>query len=73
MTFEEAYTKLSEIAISLQNADIGLDDTVKLLEQAVELKKICEEKLKQTEGKILVFKQEIGELKPLDGEDKDAK
>lgn len=73
MTFEEAYSKLNQIAISLQSADIGLDETVKLLEQAVELKKICEEKLKQTEAKILVFKQEIGDLKPLDGEDKDAK
>ncbi len=73
MNFEDAYQKLTEIAQNLQRADIGLDEAVKLLEQAVELKKVCEEKLKQTEGKILVFTDELTELKPLDIEGKDVK
>jgi exodeoxyribonuclease VII small subunit len=65
MTYEEAYQKLQEIAVALAKSDISLDDAVKLFEQSVALGKTCLEKLKETEGKIQVFKGELEELKPL--------
>ena len=65
MTYEEAFAKLEEIANKLSIGDVGLEEATKLFEEAVKLSKICYEKLKQTEGKLLVFKGELENLKPL--------
>ncbi len=65
MTYEQAYNKLLEIQEKLSNMDIGLEEAVKLFEQAITLSKICLDKIKETEGKILVFKGELENLKPL--------
>ncbi|MBQ8468766.1 MAG: exodeoxyribonuclease VII small subunit [Clostridia bacterium] len=65
MTYEQAYAKLEEISLKLSSGEIGLEEATKLFEQAIELSKICYEKLKQTEGQLLVFKGELEKLKPL--------
>ena len=65
MTYEQAYDRLIEIANKLQSATLKLDEAVKLFEESVELSKFCLEQLKQTEGKIQVFKGELENLKPL--------
>lgn len=65
MTYEQAYDRLLEIANKLQSATLKLDEAVKLFEESVELSKFCLEQLKQTEGKIQVFKGELENLKPL--------
>ena len=65
MTYEEAFSKLEEISNKLASGELGLEEATKLFEQAVELSKICYERLKQTEGKLLVFKGELEKLKPL--------
>ena len=65
MTYEEAFAKLEEIANKLSIGDVGLEEATKLFEEAVKLSKICYEKLKQTEGNLLVFKGELENLKPL--------
>lgn len=69
MTYEQAYKRLTEIQEQLSNAEIGLEEAVKLFEESITLSKICLDKLKQTEGKILVFKGELEQLKPLNTED----
>ena len=65
MTYEEAFEKLEEIANKLAAGNVGLEEATKLFEEAVKLSKICYDKLKQTEGKLLVFKGELENLKPL--------
>ncbi len=64
MTYEQAYSKLEEISIKL-TTDVGLDQAVKLFEEAIELSKVCYDKLKAAEGKIQVFKGELENLSPL--------
>ena len=65
MTYEQAYERLLDIANKLQNPTINLDEAVKLFEESISLSKFCLEQLKQTEGKIQVFKGELENLKPL--------
>lgn len=71
MNFEEALEKLNSIKEKLDNPNITLDDSLKLYEESVEYTKICLEKLKSTEGKISVIKEELDDLieKPLNLED----
>ncbi len=65
MTYEQAYERLLEIANKLQSGSLSLDEAVKLFEESISLSKFCLEQLKQTEGKIQVFKGELENLKPL--------
>ena len=65
MTYEQAYERLLEIANKLQTGSLSLDEAVKLFEESISLSKFCLEQLKQTEGKIQVFKGELENLKPL--------
>lgn len=65
MTYEQAYERLLEIANKLQSGTLSLDEAVKLFEESISLSKFCLEQLKQTEGKIQVFKGELENLKPL--------
>ena len=66
MTYEQAYERLLEISNKLQSVSLNLDEAVKLFEESVTLSKFCLEQLKQTQGKIQVFKGELETLKPLD-------
>ncbi len=52
ITFEQAMTELEEIVRKLENGQIPLEEAVKTYEKGIELKKICEEKLKNAEMKI---------------------
>ena len=52
ITFEQAMTELEEIVRKLENGQIPLEEAVKTYEKGMELKKICEEKLKTAEMKI---------------------
>lgn len=65
MNYEQSYERLIEIATLLKNGQLGLDESVKLFEESVSLSKFCLEQLKQTQGKIQVFKGELENLKPL--------
>ena len=71
MEFENSFSKLNEIKDKLENPEITLDESIKLYSESVEYTKICLEKLKETDGKILVIKNELDKLieKPLDVEE----
>ena len=71
MKFEEAIEKLNGIKDRLESEDITLDESVKLFSESVEYTKLCLDTLKETEGKITVIKNELGNLveKPLDSEE----
>ena len=52
LSFEEALEKLETIVSQLESGQIKLDDAVKVYEQGNQLKKICEEKLKNAQMKV---------------------
>ncbi len=54
-TFEQALARLEEIADSLESGDLGLEQTMQLFEQADELSKFCNEKIKGAEEKLQVL------------------
>lgn len=66
MNYEQAYSKLEEILVKLSDNKLGLDQATKLFEESIELSKICYDKLKETQGKILVYKEKLEELKNID-------
>ncbi len=51
-TFEQALTELEEIIKKLEDGKLPLEDAVKAFERGSELKKVCEEKLKNAQLKI---------------------
>ena len=63
MTYEETINELQKIADNLESGKLTLDESVKLFEKSVELSKICFEKIKQTDGQVLLIKKELDEIK----------
>ena len=58
MTYEQAIEELNKIAKQLENPEIKIDEAIGLFEQSIKLTKFCMDKLKETEGKIVVLKKE---------------
>ena len=58
MTYEQAIEELNKIAKQLENPEIKIDDAISLFEKSIELTKFCMDKLKETEGKIVMLKKE---------------
>ena len=71
MKYEEAFEKLNTIKQKLESPEVTLDESIKLYSDSVKYTKMCLDILKETEGKILVIKNEIDGLveKPLDVEE----
>lgn len=55
--FEEALQELETIAEQIERTDMNLEDSIKAFERGLELKKICEERLKEAEGKVELLKK----------------
>lgn len=58
-TFEQALTELEEIIKKLEDGKLPLEDAVKAFERGSELKKICEEKLKNAQLKIEMLSEKV--------------
>ena len=56
--FESNLKKLEVIVDKLESGDIGLEDSVKLYEEGMKIKKICDKKLKDIEMQIKKIKIE---------------
>ena len=52
MSFEEAFDHLNKIIDFIENSEISLDDSIKIYETGIQLKKHCEKKLKDAEIQI---------------------
>ena len=52
MSFEATLKKLEEIVDKLDSGDVDLEKSVELYEKGMQLKKICEDKLKNVESQI---------------------
>lgn len=55
LNFEKSMEKLENIAEELEKDDLGLDESVKLFEEGMELSKKCNEMLQMAEKKITVI------------------
>ena len=52
LNFEESLALLSQITESLDNPDIGIDESLKLYEQGVKLIRTCRTKIENAKQKI---------------------
>ncbi|KGM88782.1 Exodeoxyribonuclease VII small subunit [Roseovarius mucosus DSM 17069] len=52
MTFEQAMKELEQVVGRLERGDVALDESITLYERGANLKKRCEEKLKEAEEKV---------------------
>jgi len=69
--FEFALARLEEIVGKLENANLSLDDAMKLFEEGVQLSRDCQKYLEQAEGKVeILLKKDGGEMaaEPFDPE-----
>ncbi|WP_406535387.1 exodeoxyribonuclease VII small subunit [Methanobrevibacter sp.] len=62
LSFEESLEKLEEIVNKLESGDVPLDDAIDEFKNAMELVKICENKLSSAEESIAKIVQDNGEL-----------
>ncbi len=52
MTFEQAMTRLEEIAQTLETGDIAIEDSIKFYEEGIRLIRFCEGKLNEAQKKV---------------------
>ena len=62
LSFEESLEKLEEIVNRLENGDLPLDDAIDEFNKAMQLVKVCNDKLNSAEEAIAKIVQENGEL-----------
>lgn len=62
LSFEESLEKLEEIVTKLENGDVPLDDAIDEFNNAMQLVKICENKLSKAEESIAKIVQDNGEI-----------
>jgi exodeoxyribonuclease VII small subunit len=58
--FEFALARLEEIVGKLENANLSLDDAMKLFEEGVQLSRDCQKYLEQAEGKVEILLKKAG-------------
>ncbi len=62
LSFEESLEKLEEIVNKLENGDVPLDDAIDEFNKAMQLVKICNNKLNAAEESIAKIVKENGEI-----------
>lgn len=70
LKFEQALTRLEEIAHKLESGDLPLEEAIGLAEEGVKLAQLCEQQLTAAEGKIQQLVERMGrvELAPFETE-----
>ncbi len=61
-TFEESLEKLENIVKKLESGDVSLDDAINKFTEAMQLSKICNEKIKNAEENVNKILKENGKL-----------
>ena len=62
LSFEESLEKLEEIVKKLETGEVPLDDLIEEFKNAMDLVKVCNEKLNSAEEAIAKIVQDNGEL-----------
>ena len=55
LKFEQALERLEKLIESLEEGELGLDDSLKVFEEGMELTAHCEEKLTEAENKVEIL------------------
>ncbi len=61
LDFERSLARLEEVVEKLENADLSLDEAMKLFEEGVRLSRDCQKLLEEAEGRVEIL------LKKADG------
>jgi exodeoxyribonuclease VII small subunit len=62
-TFEESLKKLESIVERMEKGELGLEESLKLFEEGVNLSTACKKELDEAEGKVqILIKQRDGSL-----------
>ena len=59
ISFESSLNKLEEIVKKLESGNVDLETSVELYEKGIELRKICEEKLKKIDLQIKTYRNSL--------------
>ena len=62
LSFEESLEKLEEIVTKLENGDVPLDDAIDEFNKAMQLVKLCNNKLNKAEESIAKIVQDNGDI-----------
>ena len=65
-SFEDKLSRLEEITTTLENSEIGLEDSIKLFEEGVALSKECLSILEKAELKVNVLKKDLSKINNLE-------
>ena len=60
MSFEEAMAALEAVVSQLERGDVALEQSIALYERGAQLKKHCEERLKDAEAKVELIRAGAG-------------
>lgn len=64
-SFESSLLRLEEISSQLESGEVGLEESIRLYEEGIELAKICYSTLKNAELKVTELKKQLEEnIKP---------
>ena len=70
--FEKAMERLEKIIDDLESGDLGLDESIKVFEEGVDIAKKCHQKLTEAEARVKkLIKTESGEFELELFEDRD--
>ncbi|MFA7421142.1 MAG: exodeoxyribonuclease VII small subunit [Melioribacteraceae bacterium] len=59
--FESSLSRLEEISGQLESGEVGLEESIRLYEEGIELAKICYSTLKNAELKVTELKKQLEE------------
>ena len=61
--FERSLARLEEVVRRLENANLSLDEAMKLFEEGVQLSRECQKQLEQAEGRVeILLKKAEGKI-----------
>lgn len=60
-SFEDSLNRLQEISNQLESGTVGLEESIKLYEEGIQLAKICYSTLKDAELKVTELKKQLEE------------
>ncbi len=61
--FERSLARLEEVVRKLENANLSLDEAMKLFEEGVQLSRECQKQLEEAEGRVeILLKKADGKL-----------
>ncbi len=68
MEFEKNFQKLKKLVDKLEGENLGIEESLKLYDEAIKLGKSCIDSLKESKGKLELLNKDLSRI-TLDSED----